>query len=83
MGVVQRNRSRTYRVRIARAEAKGQPSVGIVNPRWLAGAGVAVALATAASMSAGGRAREMIIVNGDREFAARFVIIEQREQISF
>jgi len=63
--------------------AKGQPSVGIVNPRWLAGAGVAVALATAASMSAGGRAREMIIVNGDREFAARFVIIEQREQISF
>ena len=37
MGVLQRNRSRTYRV----------------------------------------RAREMIIVNGDREFAARFVIVER------
>ena len=28
-------------------------------------------------MSAGARAREMIIVNGDREFAARFVIDER------
>jgi hypothetical protein len=41
-------------------------------------------------MSAGVRARQMINVNGDREFAARFVIvehanklpIEQREPIS-
>jgi len=38
-----------------------------------------VALAAAASMSAGVRAREMIIVNGDREFAARFVIVERSE----
>jgi len=42
-----------------------------------------VALAAAASMSAGVRAREMIIVNGDREFAARFVIVEQRELTSY
>ena len=54
-----------------------------VNLRWRAGAGVAVALAAAASMSAGVRAREMIIVNGDREFAARFVIVEQRELTSY
>jgi hypothetical protein len=48
-----------------------------------------VASAAAASMSAGVRAREMIIVNGNREFAARFVLlsnanklpIEQRELI--
>jgi hypothetical protein len=48
-----------------------------------------VALAAAASMSAGVRARQMIIVNGDREFAAQFVLlsavnqltIEQRELI--
>jgi hypothetical protein len=25
----------------------------------------------------------MIIVNGDREFAARFVMVEQREQTSY
>jgi len=37
-----------------------------------------VALAAAASMSAGVRARGMIIVNGDREFAARFVVAERR-----
>ena len=30
-------------------------------------------------MSAGVRAREMIIVNGDREFAARLVIVERSE----
>jgi len=42
-----------------------------------------VALAAAASMSAGVRAREMITINGNREFAARFVIVEQREQISY
>jgi len=40
-----------------------------------------VASAAAASMSAGGRARQMIIVNGDHEFAARFVIVEHRELI--
>jgi len=34
-------------------------------------------------MSAGVRAREMIIVNGDREFAARFVIVERSELTSF
>jgi hypothetical protein len=42
-----------------------------------------VALAAAASMSAGVRARELAFVNGDREFAARFVIVEQREQTSY
>jgi hypothetical protein len=40
-------------------------------------AGVEAALAAAASKSAGVRAREMIIVNRDREFAARFVIVER------
>jgi len=34
-------------------------------------------------MSGGVRARQMIIVKGDREFAARFVTAEQREQISY
>ena len=47
----------------------------------LAGAGVGAALAAAASMSAGVPAREMIIVNGDREIAARFVIVERSELI--
>jgi len=37
-----------------------------------------VALATAASMSAGVRARELAFVNGNREFVARFVIVERR-----
>jgi len=41
---------------------------------------LAAALAAAASMSAGVRARQMIVVNGNREFAARFVIVERSEQ---
>jgi len=36
-----------------------------------------VALAAAASMSAGVRARELAFVNGDREIAARSVIVER------
>jgi hypothetical protein len=47
------------------------------NLAGLAGAGVGAALAATASMSAGVRAREMAFVNGDREFAARFVIHER------
>ena len=53
--------------------------MSIVNLSWLAGAGVAVASAAAASMSVGVRAREMIIVNGNREFTAPFVIHERSE----
>ena len=57
--------------------------MSIVNLSWLAGAGVAVALAAAASMSDGVRARELAFVNGDRDIAARFVIVERSEQTSF
>jgi hypothetical protein len=39
------------------------------------------ALAGSTGMSAGVRARELAFVNGDREFAARFVIVERRELI--
>ena len=41
------------------------------------------ALAGSTGMSAGVRAREMIIVNGDREIAARFVIVERSELTSY
>ena len=57
--------------------------MSIANLSWLAGAGVAVASAAAASMSVGVRAREMIIVKGNREFAAQFVIHERSELIFY
>jgi hypothetical protein len=41
------------------------------------------ALAGSTGMSAGVRARELAFVNGDREFAARFVIIERSELTSY
>ena len=77
MFVLKPNLSRTWRVHIARAVSSRPAVSGHRKPMRLAGAGVAVALAAAASMSAGVRAREMIIVNGNREFAARRVIVER------
>ena len=53
---------------LARAmSAKGTASRAFRVPVSRAGAGVAVASAAAASMSVGYRAREWIIVRGDRE----------------
>jgi hypothetical protein len=42
-----------------------------------------VALAAAASMSVGVRVRQLSFANGDREFAARFVIVERSELTSY
>jgi len=40
------------------------------------------ALAGSTGMSAGVRVRQFAFVNGDRNMAARFVLVEQRELIS-
>jgi hypothetical protein len=81
MVVLKRNYSRTKRVRIARAVSE-RPAVREHRKPMKAGrCWRSGGQAAAASMSAGVRAREMIIVNGDREFSARLVIVEQRELI--
>jgi len=57
--------------------------VTFVNPRRRAGARRQSALADWPRMSAGVRARELAFVNGDREIAARFVIVERSELTSY
>ena len=52
----------------ARCQRKASRENTFVNLRKLAGAGVAVVLAAAASMSAGVRAREFAFVKGNREW---------------